>query len=421
MRKITERNIQLVIATLLTITVVIVSNFLGQLKTIGDGNREDLRLIVKNLEINHPNLFLKGNRESFYALRDEILENADNMGDKDFYFNIRRLLSLLKDGHTLTYRYDDKYSYTYLKGLPVSFRKFNDSWLLDKVPEDLRVYIGSELVSINERPIGEVLRAYKSYISYDNDFNAEAQFMNEESLYSFLERESLVNKNEGVKIKIIFRGNEEEITVNPYSLDKKDEIKTKDIQSEYPLVTYKTEDNFRYTALSNKVYFIQVNNFNDSPGKPFSDFAKKVSYEIGRANYNAVVIDLRYCYGGDSKYIYSLLEEIKDLQGSMAFDVYTLTSEGTFSTGVTAAYEFRDKLKAKIVGTPTGGNINSFTDNTVIQLNYHNFQVYCPTKTLDLLKGYGGQTLYPNVEIQSSYKDVRYGIDTLISWISSKY
>ncbi|NLY85087.1 MAG: hypothetical protein GX077_01880 [Tissierellia bacterium] len=61
------------------------------------------------------------------------------------------------------------------------------------------------------------------------------------------------------------------------------------------------------------------------------EFVNIVKKEIKKGKCKAVIIDLRYNTGGNSRIFEPMISELKQLKKNFGFDVYTIIGENTFS------------------------------------------------------------------------------------------
>lgn len=81
------------------------------------------------------------------------------------------------------------------------------------------------------------------------------------------------------------------------------------------------------------------------------------------------------------------------------------------------AVQSRQKLSALLVGTPSGGMVNSCGE--VISCPFEQFPLtaYLSTRYFSILPGYQSDSLLPDVTIARTLEDVVQGVDPVIDYI----
>lgn len=379
----------------------------------------DLDLFCTTLEKSHKNLYAHISKTDFENERAKIAARLPEMSDSDFYYSLRHLAALVGDSHTSMDFYQDKYKY--LHGLPFAVKKFEDGWHLLMLDEENEAYLGSRLLAINDTPIDEVFERSLSIISSDNRTWAEAQFSNAINFAEALEYLSIAEKGSPIVLSVQDTDDPSKTVSLEMPPMTESEIMSANILTLTPLSTPQTAPKGIYSTLplENDCYYIQYNQCAEAPDLSMADFTKLVSSDILSLGSKKVILDLRNNSGGNSEIIKPLFKELAKLKKSMDFKVYTLIGSRTFSSAVINAIQSKDQLDSTLVGSPTGGSVNSYGELKSFNLTYLPVTVYYSTKYFELINGYEHDSLYPDIEYVPTYEDYYQGADRTVERIQS--
>jgi hypothetical protein len=100
--------------------------------------------------------------------------------------------------------------------------------------------------------------------------------------------------------------------------------------------------------------YVQYRQCADDPNLKFADFAAQTLAEIDMRKPRRVIVDLRTNLGGNSAILNPLTAGLASRRKDIGVP-FVLIGPYTFSSGVLAAKDLRQKAKARLVGGPTGG------------------------------------------------------------------
>lgn len=375
---------------------------------------QDLDLFCSTLEARHKNMYAHISKADFESEREKIEAGLPDMSDSDYYYSLRHLASLIGDSHTSLDFNKDKY--TYLHGLPFAIQKFSDGWHLAMLSEENQNYLGCRLLSINNIPIEEVFERAQSIISSDNRIWSEVQFSNTINFAEALEYLGITEKGGDIFLNIQKpSGGSDTITLKMPAMTEA-EIMSAHILSLTPLSTPETSPHGIYRAqpLGKDCYYIQYNECKEAPDLSMDIFASRIGSDIRSLGTSKIILDLRYNSGGNSEIIKPLFNELDSLKKDMGIKVYTLIGSNTFSSAVINAVQSKKLLDSTLVGSPTGGSVNSYGEIKSFNLTYEPITIYYSTKYFELIKGYEHDSLYPDIEVASDYHDYYNGIDRAV-------
>ncbi|WP_241566319.1 S41 family peptidase [Pseudoalteromonas sp. R3] len=138
------------------------------------------------------------------------------------------------------------------------------------------------------------------------------------------------------------------------------------------------------------------------------------------ADSRVIIIDFRGNGGGN---FYSGLALSACLQSLDQIDwmqgVYVLSDGETFSAAMTNTVQFRQILNATVVGTPTGGDPNQFSENSVFSLP-NSGRRFSLSKRYYPFSDVQSDAVYPDIHIAPSWEDYRTGKDTVLTYLLSQ-
>lgn len=382
----------------------------------------DLKKILDNLYLNYRfnngDYSLDITLEEFEEYKEELRIKIPSIkSDIEFYCELKKLISKLNDGHTtLSFNYDVLGNELNL--LPIELSKIENMWILTGVYKEYEKYLGYELISINNIPIKDVYNMFLDFISYENLFWVDCRFPSYVIMADILEYMNIINSSED-KINLTLKNvhNEEIVEFNfapikfiNYSMDKftyiipKEELK---------------KSNYNSYEFTEDVYMIELNYCRVNNNYSIDDFQNKVVSDIKDNKYKKIIIDLRYNLGGLSNTFEYLIDELKKLQLSYKFDVYTLIGNSTFSSGVATAVYINNNLINTFYGSPTGGKPNSYGFATYKELEspfylYSTYIYYRCTPYDDMM------TLHPDITVEQTYEDYINKIDTVVKAVLAR-
>lgn len=258
---------------------------------------EDYGILYSTLKNYHPAPFLytpESEFERFY--QEQVDDFPDSMNELEFHVVARKLIALLRCGHTLGKPSDAWYSS--LKGqkvlLPFEIRsRENQVFISNTVDGEFDFEIGDEILNINGRSIQDVLQEMASIQERDGTTNA---FVNEAIVRKFRTYFLFLNGYQD-DISLSFKTKAGEIKNTNVKLSNKRMKETpKVLRPENLGVVF--ENNWSVFAMDtlNNLGYLNINSFSDR--KEYKKYYKQV-FQYLETNPDArLVLDLRDNGGG---------------------------------------------------------------------------------------------------------------------------
>ncbi len=380
----------------------------------------EFKELIEILENEHPDLYANTSRREFIEQRKELEERISSISSGAFFYELKELLALLHDGHTSVMIGDITEIIT---PLPFGIISFDEGWFLGVVEADQKDYVGSQVLTINDTPIDEVFEKSKSIISHETEGFAKTQFSNTINFTEALEHLQVIEPNEEVTLTVKLSDNSlKTIPMQPFSMGELDSLQLESIQPKSIAETQYLQSFYSSRDLNEETLFIQYNSCQEDPNFPMSEFANFIEEAIANNTFSAIIIDLRYNIGGNSEVIRPLERVLIEASEDKNISFYTLISSYTFSSGTMFAWETKERLNSTLVGTPTGGALNSFGELGVFQFTALPIMVSYSTKQFEMTPEEPfGTPIYPDVYIPQSIEAYLQGLDLEVEWVLKKH
>lgn len=279
--------------------------------------------------------------------------------------------------------------------------------------------LGWEVAAIDGVPMDEVFERAKSIISHENDVWAAQQFSNTINFLDALQFLGVAPADaDGVTLALREDGQAEETALFVPALSE-EEVSAASFARLTAQSAPATAPSGAYRAmeLNADTFFIQYNVCQEAPDLPMADFASAVGELLRAGSYRKLIVDLRYNTGGNSAVIEPLIAELHGILAERALSVYALIGANTFSSGILAALDVQAHLGATLVGSPTGGSVNSYGELQSFTLPNSPMTVFYSTKYFENVPGYEGSSLQPDVAVEDSLADTLAGRDAAVEYV----
>lgn len=369
--------------------------------------QEDLAVIFDILENNHPNAFYTQERDIYDKKKAELLAKLDKLDKTNFYYEVKRFVASIGDSHTgISAPTDIRKTFEIL---PISIDYFSDKWNITSAYPEYKQLLGKELTAINDIPIAKLMERILEMIAYENEALRIHNFKNAFNSIGFLKFLGIANSN---KVLVTCNGSEK---VEVKAIPNEDFISDNAVKLGKDAPTAFQEDKHYFCQkLDDDIFYIQYNQCVETT-PTLTEFGAEIEKQLSEHTYKKIIIDLRNNSGGNStliNYFYPPIEKAK----SGGAKIYALTGRQTFSAAFNNAIELQRK-GVTLVGQPTGGNMQQFTEINSFDLPNSRIHgqfstVYC---NYDHLKP--NDSLYPDVQIDHTLEAYINGIDEEIEYI----
>jgi hypothetical protein len=373
--------------------------------------REDLRHLAAELPKKHKNAFHQISREQFEKLVAELDAKIPAQSDEEIILGMSRIVARIGDGHTALH-----WGWTFPQ-VPMRLFWFGRELRVVQVAKEFPRLNGARLVKIGGVSVERIYEQAREYISQGES----EQFVLEVSSYRltypvFLKVLGLTK----VKDKAVYEF--VDLKGKRFSLEMR--ARPRSEKTEW-IVPFKTAPlylqnageplTFEYLKEAKTVYV----NFRWYPRRAdFRKFSRELFDFIDQAQVEKLVFDLRQNGGGDFTrgrdfFIKPLKERRKFLEGGRLF---VITGRETYSAGMANAADFRNDLKAILVGEPTGARPNGYQENRGFSLPNSRLPV---SYSIEFYKFSAADTpgILPDRRIEPDWKSYLAGRDPVLEWI----
>ncbi len=157
-----------------------------------------------------------------------------------------------------------------------------------------------------------------------------------------------------------------------------------------------------------QTFYVQYNVCADDPKLKFADFTALTLAEIDQSKPRRVIVDVRFNQGGSEAVLRpltaGLASRIKSLEA-----LYVLIGPQTFSSGVRAAEALRQKAKARLVGTTTGGLLGGYGESRSRRLPHSQLGMQWTIKFYS-----SPEAVRPDITVRTTASDLRAGRDPVL-------
>ncbi|MFD2200831.1 S41 family peptidase [Shivajiella indica] len=256
----------------------------------------DLTVFKEALEAKHPEMYRYTSKEE-YELLFELVKKGMNheMTVREFYLSMAPLVSALHCGHTKWI----------LAGKDMYYQFYEDNLFPLKLYFDMdqafvlghfagkEVPISAELISINDRPIGEIIDLIKQNSSFGDGFSEGGKYYQLNHYFPALYSTNFGIAEEYV-VEIKIDGEIQKLSFSGISLNQ---IKTDSPENQGD------EGPFQFEIKERNVAWLDIDRFFAYPSEPdFKKFLKNSFTQINENPVDDLVIDLRGNEGGNENW-----------------------------------------------------------------------------------------------------------------------
>lgn len=374
---------------------------------------EDIDFFAATLPAVHVNAFTQLSRESFDAEIQQLRTDVPSLADHEVIARLMRIAASIGDSHTTIYRPP-------FTRFPITLYWLSDGFYVVRADEGQSDLIAARVVSIDARPIDEIVGEVAALIPHEN-----VSWLRELAPDALTTPELLHSTHViPTPLAASFRfaavdGSTIDRTLNAV---KESSIRwTTPSSIRYPLYQRDTSTNYWYDyQSSNGTLYVQYNRCANMPARPMTQFGKELATLAGSRPVARLVLDLRHNGGGDSSLIERMLGELyasnPHLDDPSRF--FVVIGPSTFSSGMMNAFQIGVVTNATLIGLPTGGKPNHFGNVRTFTLPRSGLTVQYSTQRFDLVSDGDPSSLMPDVPIDLTASDYFAGRDPVMLHIA---
>ncbi|HET9230140.1 MAG TPA: S41 family peptidase [Vitreimonas sp.] len=372
--------------------------------------RSSLRHLADVVETVHPNPFTNIARADFERRARELERALPRLSDEQRMARAMQLVAMLGDGHTQLEPITDAFRLWY----PIRLYEFSDGYFVTSAYGQDADLAGAEIIEIAGRPVADVANAARSLAGADNPLDAKERLY---PLHNAALMRALGFAGADGALAITARLANGQTVSRPLPAQHgSDPVfasggvfdwryrsepfgtplgQMSDWTSAYralPASAFRSEDRTRPLHLmlrrariahalpAQSAYYMQLNSVGNLPDDPMAEFAERALREVDALRLRALIVDLRYNFGGDGSKVPGFIHAfIRRGQNPPWQNLYVLTGRRTFSAAIMMMAAFVDHAQATFIGEPAGGALDHYGDATAIELTDIGANLYVST------------------------------------------
>ena len=297
-------------------------------------------------------------RDSFHAAIDSLKADIPNLTDEEVVLRLMRLVASANVAHNGV-RFPPGMGFS--AQLPLDFHWYPDGLAVTAATPEYAAALGARVVKFGPMTPEQLLTAVSPYVAHENDVWLRQQALQFIRRGAVLRHFALLGPDGRVLVTLDKPGTPQfTLSVAPVGPEAKLILFTEALHVPTPLFLSHPGKYYWYQKLEDSpTLYVQYNVCENDPQLRFDNFARKALAEADTHAVNRVVVDLRQNGGGDSRVIAPLASGLASRRSSLRH-LYVLIGPNTFSSALVNAIDLHDKLKATLVGEPTGGKPSSY-------------------------------------------------------------
>lgn len=380
----------------------------------------DLDFLKTELPLKHKNFFFLRSQTDFNKGLENIKSQIDSLTDFEIIIKIQQLIASFGDSHTRL----DWYSLLQPEyNLPIGCYLFSDGLYILKTSTEYSHLIGQKVLKINGYPINEIVDSLNTLITCENNALRKAffpHFLSSTQLLHFFHFDADGKYRFEVEDE---DGNVANYQIIPSIVDK--EFVSIEVDSlAYCWAENRTafakkyfeQDRILYIMYNScvPVSYMQTNGIVDSV--LFEDFQNDVFSDLKNNKVDKLIFDMRFNGGGNSVYGSNFVKKLATKSINKKGKLFVVIGRETFSSAILNTLDFKKRTKAIVVGEETGGKPNHYGEIRGFELPSSHLNVIYSTKYFKNSES-ELNTIVPDIEIETSFRDFSRGIDPVFEWI----
>jgi len=376
----------------------------------------DVETYLAELERIHPDPYHAISKADYRAAADRLVARLPGLDDDKLMVELLRLVALLgeRDGHANMNPLAGGHRRV-LHLYPIATYEFADGVYVVAAPGRPQL-IGRKLVAIEGRPIADVLRLVDPLVTYDNALSraahrspylVAAEILRGLGITPTAGRAVFSVEGAADTVLAPLTANAYMSALRPAYPNYLDGMPKR----AKPLLVQKRGASQWVTTLDKGrvVYFV----YNTVRGNPTAT-ADRILRLARRTKVRRVIVDLRNNGGGNINTYPHLLQTLKSRSINRRGKLVVLIGRTTFSAAVHFAVDVKRGTSAILVGEPTGGSPNHYSDTDPVMLPISGYTINVPRIHFVKLPGQSGLQLDPDVTVPLTGADFFAGRDPVL-------
>ena len=335
--------------------------------------QNDLRFFQNTIHKDYSHLFVKTTKTIFDKEVETFYKEIPNLKSHEIVVGFSKLISLFKYGHTYLSFNQKPYKFSQL---PFNLHQFKDGIYIQGTHKKYSKSVGAKVISIEEKPISEALKAIEPTVESENSQYFKAyginnlrypEILHAQNITKFLKKTiTLTLEKNGKMFKQTFTIMEKGESIpkqrgyvhqNENWLDARDQTKT-------PLYLKNLDRIYFFEYLpKEKALYVRHSRVADGAKESTEKFYKRVFDFVENNDVNKLIIDVRLNGGGNSYLNKSIITGIIETKKiNKVGNLYVIIGNRTYSAAQNLVNELHNYTNAIFVGEPTSENVNFWGD-----------------------------------------------------------
>ncbi|MDH3222915.1 MAG: tetratricopeptide repeat protein [Gemmatimonadota bacterium] len=345
--------------------------------------RADLDELVGHLLENHRNPFHTIDEGAFRAAASELRGRIDSLSGNEVALGFAQLLASVGDGHTRLTIPANPENLGYAQAhtpdpapapgaprfstLPVRFMEFQEGIHVVAVTRGYEGLLGHRVLSIGRATPDSALAALKPFVAHDTPAGLRFNSIKLLAVPELLAEAGVVDDARVIDVETRPPGPDVDgastfTALLPVAYDSEPEW----MRTGHGILPAPA-DSTPYLALEegpDGVVVVRLNQINDSPTESIGAFSNRLSRMIEDLEPDRVILDLRYCHGGDQSLSRALvLPLVRWPPAQRPGHLYALVGPETFSAAVNLASRLEEWTQITFVGEPLGSGPSHYSSS----------------------------------------------------------
>jgi hypothetical protein len=372
----------------------------------------DLRFLERELPHRHKNAFHTVPRPAFEQGCAQLEREIPKLPESEIIVRIQQLVASIGDSHTSLATFPPKT----FRRIPLTFSWFGPDLRVTRTVAAYKEVLGARLVQVGDCDVKEVMIRVDKLVPHENDYWVRAiapgYLPYAETLRSL---KILSELEQGQWVFETIQG--KAVSLQIKSLNAQEQPEWISTWQTPPLYRQRQTEPLWCSYLSNSAtLYINFRSYPET--SEFKRRAKVIFEQMDALKPKQVVIDLRYNTGGDFNKGRAIL--LSGLRARKAVlppgALYVIIGKATQSAAMVNAIDFRKDAGAMLVGEPTGGRPNGYSEAGRFRLPNSNLEISCSTRFYKF-QDRDSEAVMPDKLIEPDWQTYAEGRDPVTEWI----
>ncbi|MDQ6788103.1 MAG: S41 family peptidase [Acidobacteriota bacterium] len=344
-----------------------------------EGWRYDVSLLAREIKRVAKQPFAATSEQDFDTAVNSLLNRIPQFSDLQIEIELRKIVALLGRSHSILL--NGKPDKDAFEPLPIQTYFFDEGLFIIAADAKHADLVGAQILSWGGHTPDEILNALNPLISQTNKYRALR--IAPELLRGTVLPNALGLNSERDKVVLSIRGLDGKTRTVTLDADRTLQgygdvpppswtLFEQTVQKPLPLYLKNRTTNLWFEFVpETKTMYVAVNNLRNDPKQPAADFFAQVFKVVDEREIDKLVIDLRWCNGGDTTNAQPLIEGIiRRDKINRKGKLFVVVGRQTFSAAINAAVLLERNTNSIFAGEPTGDSPNFVGETNVVTLPY---------------------------------------------------